>query len=79
MAAPVLRKNDEIFVQRNIPKNEIGESPYHEVSCGCINVIKLIKTNFSLNFYWKIIYLLRIFATRFSKIIIIIIIIIKHI
>ena len=51
MAASVLRKNDEIFVQRNIPKNEIGELRYYEVSCGCINVIKLIKTNFSLNFY----------------------------
>ena len=51
MAAFVLRKNDDLFVQRNIPKNEIGELPDDEVSCDCINVTKLIKTNFSLNLY----------------------------
>ena len=67
MAAFVLRKNDDLFVQRNIPKNEIGELPDDEVSCDCINVTKLIKTNFSLNLYWKIIYLLQTFASKFSK------------
>ena len=56
MAAFVLRKNDDLFVQRNIPKNEIGELPDDEVSCDCINVTKLIKTNFSLNLYCIIIF-----------------------
>ena len=46
---------------------EIGELHNHEVLCDCINVTKLIKTNFSHNFYWKIIYLLRIFVTKFSE------------
>ena len=67
MAAFVLRKNDDLFVQRNIPKNEIGELPDDEVSCDCINVTKLIKTNFSLNLYWKIIYLLQILPLNFQK------------
>ena len=51
MAASVLRKNDDLFVLWNIPKNEIGELPDDEVSCDCINNTKLIKTNFSLNLY----------------------------
>ena len=56
-----------IFCTVKYTKNEIGELPDDEVSCDCINVTKLIKTNFSLNLYWKIIYLLRTFATKFSK------------
>ena len=67
MADSVLRKNDDLFVQWNIPKNETGELPDHEVSFDCINVTKLIKTNLSLNVYCKIIYLLRTFAAKFSK------------
>ena len=46
---------------------EIGELQDHEVPCDCINVTELIKINFSRNFYWKIIYLLRIFAIKFSE------------
>ena len=48
-------------------KNEIGELTDHEVSCDCINVTKVIKKNFSLNIYWKMIYLLRTSSTKFSK------------
>ena len=67
MVASVLRKNDDLFVQRNLPIKEIGELQDHEVPCDCINVTKLIKTNFSRNFYWKIIYILRNFASKFSE------------
>ena len=67
MAASVLRKKYDLFVQWNIPKNEIGELADHKVCCDCINVTKPIKTNFSLDFYWKIIYLLRIFATKLKR------------
>ena len=37
-------------------KNEIGKLQDYEVTCDYINVTKFIKTNLSLNFYWKIIY-----------------------
>ena len=67
MVASVLRKNDDLFVQWNLPIKEIGELQDHEVPFDCINVTKLIKANFSRNFYWKIIYLLRNFAAKFSE------------
>ena len=44
------------------PKINPGSSPV----CYCIN-LKLIKTNSSFHFYWKIIYLLLIFAIKFSE------------
>ena len=46
MAASVMRKNDDLFVLRSIPKNEFGERPDREESCGCINVTKLMKQTF---------------------------------
>ena len=67
MAASVMNKNDDLFAQWNILKTEIVELPDHQASCDCVNVTKLIKTNFSRNFYWKIIYLWQIFATKFSE------------
>ena len=48
-------------------KNKIGELQDYEVPCDCINVTKLIKTNFPPDFYWETICLLRIFATKISE------------
>ena len=61
MVASVLRKDDNLFVQLNLPIKAIG------VPCDCMNVTKLIKANFSRNFFWKIIYLLRILPLNFHR------------
>ena len=53
MTVSVLRKKDDLFVQWNIPKNEIGELQDYEEPCDYINITKLIKRNFSRNFYRK--------------------------
>ena len=53
MTVSVLRKKDDLFVQWNIPKNEIGELQDYEEPCDYINITKFIKRNFSRNFYWN--------------------------
>ena len=59
MTASVLRKIDSEYT-----KNEIGELQDYRVPCDSNTVTKFIKTNFSPDFNWKIIYLLRNFATK---------------
>ena len=69
MPASVLRKND---MKKSIwavkyTKNKTGDLQDYKVPCDCNNVTKFIKTSFSRNFYWRIIYLLQISAAKFSE------------